>query len=153
MTDAESYVARNAAELARMRRLVGDLTDEQLASPVNEHWTVAAALAHVAFWDARALYLAERLQAGQPFTADHREPDDVDWINDSYRPLAHAVPPRAAAELALRIATDTDARMASLTDEERAKAWPADEDSPLNLLRAAHRAEHLDELEAAIRAS
>jgi hypothetical protein len=153
MTDDESYVARNAAELERMRRLVGDLTDEQLAAPVNEHWTVAAALGHVAFWDARARYLADLLRTGRAFTADHHEPDDVDWINDSYRPLAHAIPPRAAAELALRIATDTDARMASLTDEEQAKAWPADEESPLNPLRAAHRAEHLDEIEAAVRAS
>ncbi len=150
MTDADDYVGRNAAELERMRRVVAQLSDEQLASAVNESWTVAAALAHVAFWDARALYLAGKLEAGRPFGADDREPEDVDWINESYRPLAHAIPPRAAAELAVQIAADTDARMALLTDEERAKAWPADEESPLNPIRAAHRAEHLDEIEAAV---
>lgn len=153
MSEDERYEERNAAELARMRRMVEALSDQELAVPVNESWTVAAVLAHVAFWDARALYLADRLRAGQPFGPDHREPDDVDWINDSYRSLVHAIPPRTAAALALQIAAETDARMAALTDGERASAWPADQESPLNPVRAAHRAEHLDEIEAALRRS
>jgi hypothetical protein len=117
---------------------------------VNESWTVAAVFAHMAFWDARALYLADRLVAGAPFGPDHDEPDDPDWINDSHRPLAHAIRPRDAAELALRVATDTDARIAALTPEQLAAAWPLDETSPLNPLRASHRSEHLDEIEAAV---
>jgi hypothetical protein len=151
MTDEPGgHVARNAAVLDRLQRLVERLSDEQLSSAVNESWTVAAVLAHMAFWDARALYLADRLVAGAPFGPDHDEPDDPDWINDSHRPLAHAIRPRDAAELALRVAAETDRRIASLTPDQLERAWPLDESSPLNPLRASHRAEHLDEIEAAL---
>ena len=56
-------------------------------------------------------------------------------------------PPREAARLALRLAEETDARVASLPP---AKLWPLDPSSLINPLRAAHRGEHLDEIEAAL---
>ena len=115
---------------------------------VNEHWTVAGVLGHVAFWDGRALFLAGKLERAQPFTADG-EPGDVDWINDASRPLIHAIPPREAAELALRVADETDRAMASLAPELVATI---DDNTPLNPLRADHRGEHLDEIEAALSA-
>jgi hypothetical protein len=71
----------------------------------------------------------------------------VDWINDAARPLIHAVPPLELARLAVRIAEQTDARMTELPAE---RVWPNDPDSPLNALRAAHRGEHLDEIEAVL---
>ena len=71
--------------------------------------------------------------------------------NDATRPLIHAIPPRRTAELALRVAADTDERIASLPPDLLAKTWPSDPRSPLNALRADHRAEHLDEIEAALR--
>ena len=71
----------------------------------------------------------------------------MDWINDSTRPLIHAIPPRQAAEAALRIAEETDELIASLSPELVAKL---DADSPLNPARAGHRGEHLDEIEAAL---
>jgi len=103
-------------------------------------------LGHIAFWDGRALYLAGKLQRREPLTASESEPEDVDWINDSSRPLIHAIAPRALAELAVRIAEETDELMASLSDEILAGL---DETSPLNPVRAHHRGEHLDEIEAA----
>lgn len=90
------------------------------------------------------------LEAGIPFTTDDDEPEDVDWINDSGRPLIHAIPPREAARLALRMAEETDDLIASLSPERAARTWPADPKSPLNPLRASHRGEHLDEIEAAL---
>jgi hypothetical protein len=72
----------------------------------------------------------------------------VDWINDASRPLIHAIPPLEAARLALRIAEETDARVASLPVD---RLWPRDPDSPLYPLRASHRGEHLDDVEAALR--
>ena len=143
-----SFVAANGRELARMRALVSRLSDPQLGAMVNEHWSVAGVLGHIAFWDGCALYLARKLQRGVPFTASESEPGDVDWINDSYRPLVHAIAPRALAELAVCIAEETDDLVASLPDELLASL---DETSPLNLVRADHRGEHLDEIEAAIR--
>jgi Mycothiol maleylpyruvate isomerase N-terminal domain. len=143
-----SFVAANGRELARMRALVSRLSDRQLGAMVNEYWTVAGVLGHIAFWDGRALYLAGKLQRRGPFPASESEPEDVDWINDSSRPLIHAIAPRALAELAVRIAEETDELVASLPDELLAGL---DETSPLNPVRADHRGEHLDEIEAAIR--
>ena len=139
-------MAANGRELARMRALVSRLSDRQLGTMVNEHWSAAGVLGHIAFWDGRALYLAGKLQRGESFTASENEPEDVDWINDSSRPLIHAIAPRALAELAVSIADETDGLVASLPDELLAGL---DETSPLNLLRADHRGEHLDEIEAA----
>lgn len=153
MTPDRSYVERNAHERERLRALLARLSDEELARSVNESWTVAAVLAHLAFWDARALVLCGKLERGEPFTASDAEPDDVTWINDSVRPLAHAISPRDAAHLALRLAEDTDGRVEALSPELVARAWPADPGSPLNPLRASHRGEHLDEIEAVLRPS
>ena len=55
-----SFVAANARELERMRALVSRLSDRQLGEMVNEYWSVAGVLGHMAFWDGRALYLATR---------------------------------------------------------------------------------------------
>ena len=142
-----SFTEDNARELQRLRDLVDGLTDEQLRTPVNEQWTVAAALGHVAFWDSRALYLAERFDPATGFPDDVGEPENVDWINDSTRALIHAIDPRGVAELTVRTAEEVDARVAELPAD---KLWPNDPDSPLNGRRATHRAEHLDEIEAAI---
>jgi DinB superfamily len=143
-----SFVAANARELERMRALVSRLSDRQLGEMVNEYWSVAGVLGHIAFWDGRALYLAGKLQRGEPIRASENEPEDVDWINDSSRPLIHAIAPRALAELAVSIAVETDELVASLSDELLAGLY---ETSPLNPVRADHRGEHLDEIEAAIR--
>ena len=143
-----SFVAANARELERMRALVSRLSDRQLGEMVNEYWSVAGVLGHMAFWDGRALYLARKLQRGEPLQASENEPEDVDWINDSSRPLIHAIAPRAVAELAVSIAEETDELVASLRNELLAGL---DETSPLNPVRANHRGEHLDEIEAAIR--
>ncbi len=147
MAADRSYVEENARELARMRSLVARLGKEELRRPVNPHWSVAGVLGHIAFWDGRALALARKLQRGEPFTPSDVEPEDVDWINDASRPLIHAIPVREAARLALGIAEETDATMAALPPE---RVWPNDPRSPINALRATHRAEHLDEIEAAL---
>ena len=143
-----SFVAANGRELERMRALVSRLSDQQLDAMVNEYWSAAGVLGHIAFWDGRALYLAGKLQRGEPFTASDNEPENVDWINDSSRPLIHAIAPRALAVLAVNIAAETDELVASLPDELLAGL---DETSPLNPVRANHRGEHLGEIEAAVR--
>jgi DinB family protein len=147
MFEDRPYVEGNTRERERMRALVERLPDDELRAAVNEHWTVAGVLGHIAFWDARVLSLAGKLERGESFAPSDTEPEDVDWINDASRPLIHAVPPRELARLALAIAEETDARVATLPPE---RLWPTDPDSPLYALRAAHRGEHLDEVEAAL---
>jgi hypothetical protein len=144
-----SYAAENARELERLKALVSALSDQGLGSMVNEYWTVAGVLGHMAFWDGCAMFLARKLQRDGALTPSDTETEDVDWINDSTRPLIHAIPPRQAAEVSLRIAKETDELVASLSPELVAKI---DANSPLNLVRADHRGEHLDEIEAALAA-
>ena len=147
MADDRSYVEENTRERERLRALVERLDEESLRAAVNPHWTVAGVFGHIAFWDARILALAEKLERGEAFGPDDTEPEDVDWINDASRPLIHAIPPVEAARLALEIAERTDATVASLPPD---RLWPQDPDSPLYGLRASHRGEHLDEVEAAL---
>ena len=144
MSEDRSYVEENARELDRMRALVARLGDEDLLTQVNEHWTVAGVLGHIAFWDARVLALADKIEHGVPFSPDDDDPEDVDWINDASRPLIHAIDPREAATLAVRLAEETDQRVASLPPD---RFWPNDPNSPVSAVRASHRAEHLDDIE------
>jgi hypothetical protein len=149
MSQDRSYVEPNTRERERLRALVARLGDEELRSRVNEYWTVAGVLGHIAFWDGRVLALADKMERGVPFSPSDNEPEDVDWINDASRPLIHAVPARDLAQLALDVAEETDQRVASLDPD---RMYPADADSPINSLRASHRGEHLDEVEAALAA-
>jgi hypothetical protein len=149
MSPDPSYVEPNTRERERLRALVERLSDDELGSPVNENWTVAGVLGHIAFWDARVLALADKVERGALSSSDE-EPEDVDWINDASRPLIHAIPPREAARLSLRLAEETDRRVASLPPE---RMYPMEEDSPVSALRATHRGEHLDQIEDALSAT
>jgi hypothetical protein len=147
MTEDRSYVDTNTRERERMRALVDGLSDDELATPVNESWTVAGVLGHIAYWDIRVLVLAEKIDRGEPWAPGDAEPDG-DWLNDSTRPLIHAIRPRDAAEFALRIAEETDARVGALPLD---RLYPQDPTSPIYAGRGEHRGEHLDEIEAALR--
>jgi hypothetical protein len=130
-----------------MRALVERLTDEELRAKVNEEWNVAGVLAHIAYWDQRAQWLAGKIERGEAFTAAEVEPEPPTWVNDTARPFLHAIPPRDAARLALRIAEETDRRVAALPPD---KVFPNDKTSLLNAFRSSHRGEHLDEIEAVL---
>src|SRR5881409_3906856 len=146
MAEDRSYIEANTRERERLRALVERLNDDALTAPVNEYWTVAGVLGHMAYWDIRVLVLAEKIDRGEPWVAGDAEPEG-DWLNDSTRPLIHAIAPREAARFALRIAEETDARVAELPLDRMA---PLDPDSPIYPVRGEHRGEHLDELERAL---
>lgn len=148
MTDDRGYIEANTQQRERLRALVDRLDDEALSAPVNEYWTVAGVLGHMAYWDIRFLVLAEKIDRAEPWAPGDAEPDG-DWLNDSTRPIIHAIAPAEAARLALRIAEQTDARAAELPLD---RLWPADPNSPISPARSEHRGEHLDEIEAALRA-
>lgn len=143
-----SHEAANDAARARLRSLIGRLKDEELARPMADGWTVAAQLAHIGFWDARAIFALRKWARGiDPPPGDY-EPDDPAWINDSAKPLALALPPRQAAELSLRLAEEADKGIAALSDELVEKIRVL---GPFNISRAEHRREHLDEIDRALR--
>jgi hypothetical protein len=139
-----SHDVETDAERERLRALVTRLSDRDLSRGMPDGWTVAAVLAHVGFWDARAIYYLDKWAAGAPPTP--YEPEDTDAINDSAKPLCLALPPRDAAELALRLAEEADGKVKALSDAMLVKI-EATGGPPFNLSRAIHRREHLDEIE------
>jgi Mycothiol maleylpyruvate isomerase N-terminal domain len=143
-----SFVTQNDAERARLEKLVGRLSDGDLQRPLAAGWTVAGVLAHLAFWDQRTFILLDRWQRdGVAPPADDQ--GNVDWINDSAKPMFLALPPRRTVELALAIAEATDRKVASLSDDLVRRI--AETGAPVSLVRATHRREHLDEIERALK--
>jgi DinB family protein len=151
------YVTENDTERERLRKLVARMSDEELSRPMPGGWTVSAVLAHIAFWDARAIFYLDKWARGaEPGSADY-DPEDVGRVNDSAKPLCLALPPRDAAKLALRLAEEADRKVKALSDEILAKIRAAGRSAPpnlqdpngapFNLARAGHRREHLDDIE------
>jgi len=146
MATDRSYVAENQAQLARLRALVDSLTDAELAQPMPAGWTVAGVLAHLAYWDQRIVVLMDRWGTdGRGTPPPPIDGASVEWVNDAGKPLCLALPPRAAARLAVEAATAADQRAAAASDALLAANAAAG--SPLSMRRAEHRREHLDEIE------
>ena len=144
-----SYIDTNLRGLERLRNLVEGADEDALTAPVNEYWSVAGVLAHMAWWDARVVVFADKIDRGDPWVPTDEEPEG-DWLNDTTRLVIEGLAPhapRAAAELALRMAERADARVAELSLDRMAPRDPA---SPISPDRADHRAEHLDEIEAVL---
>ena len=143
MTLDRSFIERNRASTHRIRALAARLTDEELQHPVGEHWTVAIALAHLAFWDRRVMYVLDMTERdGALF-----EPDIDIFVNDLSLPLWAAIPPREAARIAIESAEALDKRLEDFAPailEEihaRSERW---------VVRALHRDGHLDEVDATL---
>ncbi|HEX5903668.1 MAG TPA: maleylpyruvate isomerase N-terminal domain-containing protein [Actinomycetota bacterium] len=144
-----SYIDTNLRGLERLRNLVEGADEDALTAPVNEYWSVAGVLAHMAWWDARVVVFADKIDRGDPWVPTDEEPEG-DWLNDTTRLVIEGLAPhapRAAAELALRMAERADARVAELPLDRMAPRDPA---SPISPDRADHRVEHLDEIEAVL---
>ncbi|KAB8141863.1 hypothetical protein F8S13_17150 [Chloroflexia bacterium SDU3-3] len=143
MTEDRTFIERNRAGLDRLRGLVESLSDEEMQRPVGEHWTVAIALAHLAFWDRRALnMITQSEQAGQLTVP----PIDVS-VNDISLPLWAAIPPREAARMAIAAAEAIDQHLAQVAPELLAQFYAH---NPRWVERARHRDAHLAEVEAAL---
>lgn len=143
MTLDRSFVGRNRTATERLRALAARLSDAELAHPVGEHWTVAIALAHLAFWDRRVLDVLERTEAAGQIMAP-----TIDLVvNDLSLPLWAALPGREAARLAVEAAEALDRRLESYPPALLAEVHAH---TPRWVERALHRDQHLDEVEAAL---
>jgi DinB superfamily len=131
---------RNAASLARLREFTGRLSDEELVRPLGNGWTAAAEIAHLAFWDRRALILLDK------WARDGISPSgmDVDVINDALLPQWLLLPPREAVTDALAAGEAINAKIAALSDD---LAAGLKEGQVIRLDRSRHRTDHLDALE------
>ena len=147
MPEDRSHDAETDAERERMRALIARLSEKELSQPMPAGWTVAAVLAHIGFWDARAVYWLDKWAQGVAPTP--YEPENTEAVNESAKPLCLALPSRDAAKLALRLADDADSKVKALSDDMLRKVR-ATGGPPFNLSRAIHRKEHLDEIDAVL---
>ena len=141
MIPIEENIKDNARENDHLRKLVERLSDEGLRTPMEAGWTVSAVLAHLAFWDQRAIMLIEKWkQEGVSESAI-----DVDVVNDVTRRFCLAIQPGKAAELAITIADEIDQLIMDLNPEMVEAILTKGTTVKLN--RADHRRTHLGEIE------
>jgi hypothetical protein len=142
-------IDRNGDAPARQRleALVARLSNAELMTPMAAGWTVAAVLAHLAFWDRRAAQLVERWQQEGvgPSAAD------IDAVNDAAKAQWLALPPRVAAEQAIEAARAADAALDAASPDLLQRI--VDLGDPINPRRGVHRNEHLDEIEHTLQSS
>jgi hypothetical protein len=135
------FVTENAKERERLQSLVERLTDEELMFPIGNGWTIAVALAHLSFWDQRALFHLRKWKK----EGVEPSPIDIDVTNDALLSLWLAIPPRKAANLAISSAEAIDRELAEASTELINAIVGLGEKFRLN--RSIHRKEHLDEIE------
>jgi hypothetical protein len=135
------FVVENTRERERLVRLVNRITDEELGLPMWEGWTIAAALAHLAFWDQRALVLMKKWKISGVASS----PIDDDVTNDSILPLCSAISPRVAARLAVSAAEAIDFELENAGDDLITDIWQLGK--KFRLYRSEHRKLHLDQIE------
>ena len=144
MTLDPSYNERNCASTKRIRDLAGGLSDEAMLHRVGEHWTVAIALAHLAFWDRRVMYVLDMTERdGKVFI-----PNIDIFVNDLSLPLWAAIPPREAARIAIETAETLDKRLEIYAPALLEEIYTYNQRW---VERGLHRNEHLDEVDAALR--
>jgi hypothetical protein len=143
-TDIQTIIQENAAEHDRLARLVAGLNDEALSRPMDAGWTAAAALAHLAFWDARAILLIEKWKR----EGIGPSPADNDIINDAAKELCLAIPPRAAGELAVEKSAEINRAIENLAPEMAEKIQTTG--TTVHLTRFEHKRRHLEEIEKAV---
>jgi hypothetical protein len=142
-----AFAESNRSQTERLRRIVQRLDAAKLAVRLPNGWTVAGALAHVAFWDRQRLCLMRRWAAGDLCSGAY----DGDLFNAAMQPLLELIPAERAAAAAVQAAEEVDALLLEVPDAvvEAALARP---DAP-NLDRGSHRGYHLDQVEQALAAA
>jgi hypothetical protein len=139
-----NYKDLNRASTERIKKLAASLTDEEMQSRVGQHWTVSIALAHIAFWDRRVMYVLDMTaKNGKLFI-----PEIGIFVNDLSLPLWAAIPPRQSARIAIETSEYLDQQLEGypplLLEEiyNHNERW---------VIRALHRNEHLDEVDAVLK--
>ena len=138
--------ARNRTSRERLVAVVAQLGDRDVK--MEGGWTAAGLLGHLAFWDGMALARLDRhLREGAPL--ELQTETIADHINDAAMPQWLDTPTAVAGRRAIAAATKIEATVAGLPPEvlDRVKALG----KAFMIDRSAHRKEHLDQIERALR--
>src|SRR5262249_76380 len=151
-----TFQAKNERERERLKALVGRLGEAELRRPLSHAWPApapplppggggGAPWVRVASGPLRGSILRARFERpGAP-----PSPADIEVVNESVQALGQSIPPRAAAALAIDAAERVARRLETLPD--RILQGLAAAGDPFTPRRHNHWAEHLDEIERALR--
>ena len=146
MTLDPTYIDQNRASTERIRALIARLSDEEMQTKVGEHWTVSIALAHLAWWDRRVMYVLDMTEKDNKLFI----PEIDIFVNDLSWPLWAVIPPRDAARICIETSETLDKRLEEYSQELLEKIYNYNKRW---VIRALHRNEHLDEVDAALKAA
>ena len=140
-----SFIQENTESRKNLEDFVRRLSKDDLSRPDASGWTVAALLAHLAFWDQRVIVLLRRWKEN----GVDASPVDANAVNDALKPLCLALDPAAAVELCLSSAREVDAELEAIGS----KLMQDIQDSPnhFRFNRSLHRSDHLNEIESLLR--
>lgn len=143
------YSQQNSDSRRKLESLVRVLSDEDLARSTDYGWTVAALLAHLAFWDQRMSVILHRWQE-QGFDPS---PIDSTAVNDALKVICHALDPRTTIELCLASAEALDTELAALTPEfvKQIEDHIEATSTQFRMNRSLHRNDHVKDIEALVR--
>lgn len=140
------FIEENTTSRRRLKAIIARLADEDFTRTTSSGWTVAALLAHMAFWDQRIVVLLRRWKENGVDTS----PVDSDAINDALKPIFLSLDPRATVELCLASAETADTELENMSPElyEQIRLSP----TVFRFNRGLHRNEHLDEIKKVLSA-
>jgi hypothetical protein len=141
-----SYRQRNDATREQLAALVRRLRPGDLDLALDEGWTVRAALMHLAFWDRFAAVHVEEWQR----TGFQPALDDANLINLAALNDWLAAPTNYVVREVVAAAGSADRCAAAVDDTSREAIAAGDELSWCE--RSVHRAEHIEQIEAALAA-
>ncbi len=140
-----AYSEQNRVWREKLVALVKRLSDSDLGKPAGgPGWTVNGLLAHLAFFDLRAVRIIEHWKSHA--VAD--SPLDIDVVNDATKPLFNAVAHHEIRQVAIQAAEAVDAAIDALDPGFLARIEEVGK--PVRLNRAAHREHHLAQIESAL---
>ena len=142
MAPPNNISTANAQSTERLATLVAGLSADDMKRSLGGNWTVAFALAHLAFWDARQVAALHRVIQGALFPAEDRA------TNATLEAIAMAFDPTTIAETAVSAAQQLDEIVESLTPEQVTTLQTAGQTYAIE--RAPHRDEHLQQIEQAL---
>jgi uncharacterized damage-inducible protein DinB len=133
----------NRESTVRMRKVIHQLSGEELSNRIGSDWTISITLAHMALWDQRVIFVIESANKNNKVHAPFYD----DQLNDILTPLLMAIPPKEAVKMAIATAERLDNEL------EKCPKLFLEEMKKVNsrlLERSIHRNLHLDEIEKAL---
>ena len=116
MSNVDPDLQRNSEATRRLGELVAGLDEADLQRSLGGGWTVAFALVHLAFWDARQDVALRGYAQGDPI------PSEDETVNASLEAIAGMFDPAAAGAAAVEAAERLDATSSGLADEAALRA-------------------------------